>query len=99
MNTVHPPPPISFTHTHTHTRTFTHTGSQGVADDVWEYTEVECVQRVEESGDGNTGRAAGAYSSNVRKAFCMSSRSCAYSALILASPSFTGSLNFMELIL
>lgn len=33
----------------------------------------------------------GDYSSNVRKAFCMSSTSWAYSALIFASPSFTGS--------
>lgn len=32
-----------------------------------------------------------AYSSNVRKLFCMSSNSWAYSALIFASPSFTGS--------
>lgn len=36
-------------------------------------------------------REVGAYSSNVRKEFCMSSSSWAYSALILASPSFTGS--------
>ena len=34
---------------------------------------------------------AGVYSSNVRKLFCMSSNSWAYSALIFTSPSFTGS--------
>lgn len=41
-------------------------------------------------------RELAAYSSSVRKAFCMSSTSCAYSALILASPSFTGSCSNTE---
>lgn len=100
MNTVHlslfPPHEIVRTLSHSHPQK-EHKGSTQVPG---EYEEAECDSAVEGS-EMKTGKAVrvGAYSSNVRKPFCMSSSSCAYSAFILASPSFTGSLNFMELIL
>lgn len=91
MNTVH----LSLFPPHETARTQSITRSTGLL--LREYSKVECDWEVEM----RTGKVCrfGVYSSNVRKAFCMSSSSWVYSALILASPSFNGSLNFMELTL
>lgn len=100
MNTVHlslfPPHEIVHTLSHSHPQK-EHRGAHGFQGSTRRWNVISAV----EGSEMKTGKVVrvGAYSSNVRKPFCMSSSSCAYSAFILASPSFTGSLNFMELIL